>query len=65
MKKNKTIAGILAIFLGTLGVHRFYMGEWKKALIYIAFFWTSIPTIVGIMDGVRYLTEVAEEAEEV
>jgi len=65
LKNNKTIAGILAFFLGTLGVHRFYLGEWKKGLLYLAFFWTGIPTIVGIIDGARYLTEVAEEAEEV
>lgn len=60
MKHNKTIAGILAFFLGTLGIHRFYMGEWKKGLIYLLFFWTGVPTIVGIIDGARYLTQVAE-----
>lgn len=65
MKNNKTIAGILAMFLGTLGVHHFYMGDWKKGLICVLFFWTGIPTIIGFMDGARYFTEVAEEAEEV
>ncbi len=64
-KRNRTIAGILAVFLGTLGIHRFYLGEWKKGIIYLVFFWTGIPTVIGIIDGVRLFTEVAEEAEEV
>ena len=65
LKKNKTIAGILALFLGTLGIHRFYMGEWKGGLIYLLFFWTGVPTILGIIDGARYFTEVAEAAPDV
>ncbi len=64
LKKNKTIAGILAMFTGTIGLHLFYMGEWKKGLLYLLFFWTGVPTILGIFDGARYFTQVAEEAED-
>lgn len=32
-QKNKTVAGILAILLGQLGIHNFYLGYTKKALI--------------------------------
>ena len=31
--KSKMIAGLLAIFLGQLGIHNFYLGYTKKALI--------------------------------
>ena len=65
LKKNKNIAGVLAIFLGTLGIHRFYMGEWKVGLAYLLFFWTGVPTILGIIDGARYFTELADEAPDV
>lgn len=57
LKKNRTLAGVLAFFLGTVGIHKFYMGEYKKGLIYLIFFWTGIPTILGIMDGAVYLSE--------
>ena len=64
LKKNKTLAGILAIFLGTLGVHKFYQGKWKAGIAYFLFFWTGIPTILGILDGAKLLTEVADEVPE-
>ena len=60
-KRNKTLAGILAIFLGTLGIHKFYQGKWKAGIMYFLFFWTGIPTILGILDGAKLLTEVADE----
>lgn len=31
--KSKMVAGLLAIFLGTYGVHNFYLGFTKKAVI--------------------------------
>lgn len=33
--KSKTTAAILAIFLGGLGIHRFYLGENSKGFIYL------------------------------
>ena len=63
LKKNKTIAGVLAMFTGTIGLHHFYMGDYKKGLIYLLFFWTGVPTILGILDGARFFTQVAEESE--
>lgn len=32
-QKSKLVAGLLAIFLGSLGIHNFYLGFQKKALI--------------------------------
>ena len=64
LRRNKTIAGIIAIFAGTIGLHCFYMGRYKKGILYLLFFWTGIPTILGILDGARLLTQVAEEETE-
>ena len=61
LKKNRTIAGILAFFLGTIGIHQFYMGNIKKGILYLLFFWTGIPTVLGIIDGSVYLTEDGED----
>jgi len=53
--KSKLIAGLLAIILGTFGVHKFYLGNWFQGIIYFIFFWTYIPAILGLIEGIRYL----------
>ncbi len=53
--KNKTTAGILAIFLGGIGVHKFYLGRWGWGILYLLFFWTYIPGIIGLIEGIAYL----------
>ncbi|NJL82631.1 MAG: TM2 domain-containing protein [Chloroflexaceae bacterium] len=54
--KNKTTAGIFAILFGVFGVHKFYHGSWGYGILYILFFWTYIPAILGIIEGIIYLT---------
>ena len=53
--KSKTAAGLLAIFLGGLGVHKFYLGKTGMGILYLVFCWTYIPEIVGIIEGIIYL----------
>lgn len=59
--KNKLVAGILAIVLGGLGVHKFYLGKIGLGILYLLFFWTAIPAIIGIIEGVLYLVMSDEE----
>lgn len=54
--KNKTTAGILALLLGGLGVHKFYLGNTGKGILYLCFFWTFIPAIIALIEGIQYLT---------
>lgn len=61
MKKNRTAAGILALLLGTIGVHKFYLGKWKQGLLCLLFFWTGIPGLVGLYEGVILLGTDEEE----
>ena len=42
---------LLAIFLGSFGVHKFYQGDKSSGFKYLAFFWTGIPLILGIFQG--------------
>ena len=62
--KNKTTAGILAILLGGLGAHKFYLGQTGQGILYLCFSWTLIPEIIGFIEGIIYLTKSDEEFEE-
>lgn len=54
-RKNKYIAAFLAIFLGSFGLHKFYLGKVTWGLIYLFFFWSVVPMIIGIFEGILYL----------
>ncbi len=53
--KSKMAAGLLAIFLGGLGVHKFYLGKIGAGIVYLCFCWTWIPAVVGLIEGILYL----------
>lgn len=51
--KSKIVAALLAIFLGSLGVHSFYMGQTKKGLIQLGLtLLGAVLLIVGISASV-------------
>ena len=54
--KKKSTAGILGILLGGIGAHKFYIGSWGWGLIYLLFVWTYVPAIIGLIEGIIYLT---------
>ena len=57
--KSKYIAAVLALFFGALGIHDFYLGFNKKAIIKIVlsvFSLGTISAIWGFVDFVRILT---------
>lgn len=53
---NKLVAGLLAILLGSFGVHKFYLGQPAMGVLYLLFCWTFIPSLVGIIEGIMYLS---------
>lgn len=59
--KNKTTAGILALLLGGLGVHRFYLGQTWLGVFYLVFCWTFIPAFVAVFDGIIFLDSSHDE----
>ena len=49
-KPSLTVYLLLALFLGGIGAHDFYVGKPVKGLIKLAFCWTGIPTIVSLFN---------------
>ncbi len=62
--KNKKITAILALFLGGVGAHRFYLGQKSKGVLSILFCWTFIPLIIGLYDCI-YFTLMNDEYFEI
>lgn len=64
-------AGILGILLGSLGIHKFYLGYSKEGLIMIlvsvlgSIFTLGIAAgvmgIIGLVEGIVYLTKTDDE----
>ncbi len=68
--KNKYIAGLLGIFLGALGIHRFYLGYNSIGLIMLfvtlilGYFGGAMAMAIwGIIDGVMCLTGSMRDAD--
>ncbi|NCO76150.1 MAG: NINE protein [Cyanobacteria bacterium] len=53
--KNKSVAIILAFFLGSFGIHKFYLGNNFAGILYLVFFWTFIPALLAIFDFIGLL----------
>jgi len=53
---QRKIAIVLAIFLGWLGAHRFYVGQIGAGVIYllILYFFAPLAVILGFVDALRY-----------
>lgn len=61
---EQAVAGILAILLGGIGVHKFYQGRTKLGLLYLCLFWTGIPALLGLIEGILMLLADEDEYEE-
>jgi TM2 domain-containing membrane protein YozV len=74
---KKVLAGVLAIVLGGLGIHKFVLGYQQEGIIMLAVYVVSliigivtcgigvplmfITPIIGIIEGIMYLTKSDEE----
>lgn len=53
--KSRIAAACLAMFAGIFGGHRFFLGQWW-GIFYLLFFWTYIPWLVGVIEGIVFLS---------
>ena len=55
-QKSKTTAALLALLIGGIGAHHFYLGNAVMGIIYILACWTFIPAIVAFVEAIVFLT---------
>ncbi len=53
--KTKGTAALLALLVGGLGVHKFYLGQSVQGLLYFLFCWTFIPALIALLECFVYL----------
>lgn len=62
-ENKKIVAGILAILVGWLGIHKFYLGYQKEGIIQLilGLVTCGLTSIVSLIEGIIYLTKSDEE----
>jgi TM2 domain-containing membrane protein YozV len=60
-RKSRMAAVLLALFLGGLGIHKFYLGRPGWGILYILFCWTFIPSIIAFIEAIVYLCTSDEQ----
>ncbi len=61
-QKNRLAAFLLCLFLGTIGIHRFYVGKIGTGILMICLCWTGISTIWAIIDLIFILCGLFKDA---
>jgi hypothetical protein len=49
-RRDEVVGILLALFLGTFGAHHFYMRRTGLGILYLCFFWSGIPAILGFIE---------------
>ncbi len=50
VRRDEVVGILLALFLGTFGIHHFYLRRTGLGILYCVFCWTSIPTFLGFIE---------------
>src|SRR5271170_4082277 len=49
-RKDEIIGVLFAFFLGSFGIHHFYLRRDGLGVLYLIFFWTGIPAFLGFIE---------------
>ena len=64
-RKSKKIATILAFpILGSLGIHKFYLGKIGQGVMYFIFSFLLIPAIISLFEFIAYLSMSTEKFDD-
>jgi len=72
-EKSKIIACLLALFLGTIGVHKFYLGYNTQGIImllcgtvgWILFLPPLVMAVIALIEAIMYISKSDEEFQEI
>ena len=70
-QKSKVAAGLLAIFLGTLGIHKFYLGYTTQGIIMLLVSLLTLGIgavvmgIIALVEGILYLTKTDADFDQI
>ena len=59
-RRDEVVGVLLAIFLGNFGIHHFYLRRNGLGALYLLFFWTGIPAILGLIEAFFMPSRVRE-----
>jgi TM2 domain-containing membrane protein YozV len=65
--EKKMAAGILAVLVGSLGVHKFFLGYQREGLIMLLVtiltcgIGGTVMWVIGLVEGIMYLTKTDED----
>lgn len=51
VQKDEVLGVLLAVFLGSFGLHHFYLRQNGLGILYAIFFWTGIPGLIGFFEA--------------
>ena len=50
VRRDEVLGILLALFLGSFGIHHFYLRRTGLGILYCCFFWTGFPAILGFIE---------------
>jgi TM2 domain-containing membrane protein YozV len=50
-RRDEVVGVLLALFLGSFGIHHFYLRRNGLGVLYLVFSWTGIPAILGFIEA--------------
>jgi TM2 domain-containing membrane protein YozV len=50
VRRDEVVGILLALFLGGLGIHHFYLRRTGLGILYLCFFWTGITVFLGFIE---------------
>jgi TM2 domain-containing membrane protein YozV len=50
VRRDEVVGILLALFLGSFGLHHFYLHRTGLGILYCCFFWSGIPALLGFIE---------------
>ncbi|GAQ23915.1 hypothetical protein DEIGR_400048 [Deinococcus grandis] len=64
-QKNVTVYVLLALLLGGLGVHHFYLGRTTPGLLHLLLCWTLVPSVLAVAHAINGRKAVRDRNTEI